>query len=88
MSSTQSHFCWPPCDPSPKFLLLFLFVLHGIGEHLVHLGDLAGHAQIDGAFADFDHETAEDIWVDMRHGLELLALAVFGLGDGCFETLE
>lgn len=64
------------------------FVLHGIGEHLVQPGNLAGYAEIDGALANLDHKTTEHIRVHSRHGLELLTLAVLGLADGCFETSE
>lgn len=63
--------------------------LQSILEQLVHPGHLAGDGEIDGTVADFDNEAATDVWVDLGHDLELLALAdVLGLADGGFETAE
>ena len=49
--------------------------LQRVGEELVHLGDLGGDGEVDGAVADLDDETAEDLGVDGVGDLELLALA-------------
>ena len=62
--------------------------LQAVGKELVQLGDLGGDGEIDGAVADLDDEAAQDLRVDLVPDLELLALAVLGLGDGVLEAAE
>lgn len=40
-------------------------VLQGVGEELVQLSDLGGDAKVDGALADLDDESADDVGVDL-----------------------
>jgi hypothetical protein len=66
---------------------VWLIILQGVVEELVHLGDLGGHGQVDGAVANLDDETAEDVWVDLVCNLQLLALTnVLRLLDGGLEA--
>ena len=55
-----------------------------VRQHLVHPGYFGRDAVIDGAFADLHDQTPQYIRLDFGHHLELLALAVFGFGDGGF----
>lgn len=73
-------------DESVGYLDRWLTNLQGIGEGLVELGDLGRHAQVDGAVTDLNDQTADQLGVDLGDDLELLALAVLGLGDGLFEA--
>jgi hypothetical protein len=81
----------PRLSYSSAFSSSFLRVvyLQSISEELVHLGDLGGDGEIDGALANLNDEATEDIGVDLVGDLELLALAnVLGLGDGGLEAVE
>jgi hypothetical protein len=60
--------------------------LQGISQSLVHLGDLGGNAEINGAVTDLDDESTNEVGVDLGDNLELLALAELGLGDGLLEA--
>lgn len=70
-----------------KRYVLLLF-LQAVGEELVQLGDLGGDGEVDGSVADLDDEPTQDIRVHLVSHLQLLALAVLGLGDGGLETAE
>lgn len=39
--------------------------LQGLAKELVHLGDLGGDGEVDGALTDLDDETADDVGVDL-----------------------
>lgn len=66
-----------------------MFYLQSILEQLVHLGHLRRDRQVDGAVANLDNESAADLWVDLGHDLELLAIGdVVGLVDGLLEAAE
>jgi hypothetical protein len=39
--------------------------LQRVGEELVHLGDAGGDAEVDGAVANLDDESADDVGVDL-----------------------
>ncbi len=62
--------------------------LQAVGEELVELGDLGGDGEVDGPVADLDDQAAQDVRVDLVPDLQLLALAVLGLGDDRLETVE
>ena len=63
--------------------------LQAVVEELVHLGDAGGDGEVDGAVADFDDESTDDVGVNLVGDLELLAGAdVGGLGDGGLEAGE
>jgi len=62
--------------------------LQSIAQNLVELCNLGGNAEVDCTVTDFDNESSDDVWVDLCDDLELLALGVFGLGNGGFETGE
>lgn len=63
--------------------------LQGVGKELVHLGDAGRDGKVDGAVADLDDESANNVGVDGVGDLELLALADVGrLGDGGLEAVE
>lgn len=51
------------CNPSPTWKSILQ--LQNIGQSLVHLGDLGGDAEVDGAVADFNDETADHVGVDL-----------------------
>lgn len=40
--------------------------LQSIGQKLVHLGDLGGDAEVDGAVTDLDDEAANQVGVDLN----------------------
>src|SRR5271170_1137063 len=61
---------------------------HRLGQNLVHLRDLRADAVVDRAVADLDNQAPDNLRVDLRHDLELLALAVLGLGDRGLEAAE
>lgn len=82
------HFCTNASSIGHLAFHPGVFFLHGVIEQLVQARDLARHAEVDGALADLDDQATEDVWVDFGHGLELLSLAVLGLGNGGFEALE
>lgn len=68
-------------------MLASVLNLQSISEELVHLGDARRNAQVDGAVADLDDKSADNVRVDFVGDLELLALAdVLGLGDGGLEA--
>lgn len=63
--------------------------LQRVPEHLVHLGHLRRHAQVDGPVADLDDEAALDVGVDLGDDLELLALPDVGrLGGALLELAD
>ena len=66
----------------------FKISLQAVGQELVELGDLGGDGEVDGAVTDLDDQAAEDLGVHLVPDLELLALAVLGLGDGGLEAVE
>lgn len=75
--------------PGGKLSIRGLFaILHlqGIGQSLVHLGDLGGDAQVDSAVTDLDNKATDNVGVNLGDDLELLALADLGLGDGLLEA--
>jgi hypothetical protein len=39
--------------------------LQSISQSLVHLGDLGGDAEVDGAVADLDNEATDKVGVDL-----------------------
>lgn len=43
-----------------------VFFLQGVLEELVHLGDAAGDAEVDGSVADLNDESANDVGVDLK----------------------
>lgn len=61
-------------------------VLQVVREELVHLGDLGGDAEIDGAVADLDDETADNLGVDLGpvldSGVLLWGVMACARGDG------
>jgi hypothetical protein len=65
---------------------LLILHLQGISQSLVHLGDLGGNAQVDGAVTDLDDESTNKVRVNLGDNLELLALDELGLGEGLLEA--
>lgn len=63
-------------------------ILHGIRQHLVQFGNLVGHGIINRPLAHFHDETSQNVGVDFGDHLQLLALAVFGFGNGLFDAAE
>lgn len=47
-------------------------------EQLVHLRHLGGNAEVDGAVADLDDETAADVWVDLNTCVNTSSNALHG----------
>lgn len=43
--------------------------LQSIGQSLVHLGNLGGDAEVDGAVTDLDEEAANQVGVDLNRQL-------------------
>jgi len=39
--------------------------LQSVSEELVHLGDLGGNTEVDGAVANLDNESTTDVGVDL-----------------------
>lgn len=62
--------------------------LHSVRQHLIHPRDLAGDTVVDRALANLDNQAAEDLWVDLGHHFQLLALRILGFGDRGFETFN
>ena len=40
--------------------------LQSVSEELVHLGDLGGNAEVNGAVTDLDDKSTTDVGVDLR----------------------
>jgi hypothetical protein len=44
---------------------VFILHLQSIGQSLVHLGDLGGNAQVDGAATDVNDESTDEVGVNL-----------------------
>jgi hypothetical protein len=45
-----------------------LVVLQAVLQELVHLGDARGDAKVDGAVADLNNESTDDVGVNLKFG--------------------
>lgn len=55
----------PPVAAFPSFVSHKRSNLQGVGQELVHLGDLGGDREVDGPVSDLNDQAANDIGVDL-----------------------